>query len=342
MNNERFEVTTVDNLLTLTHTISPNQYTQYLVTVRIVNSKGLQEDVVFTIYPAIFAEIETGGDVFVNGRFVHVQNAKGNRTGNNYPWYNRGGYNWYTNTTHNTNDFYGTTGYGSLRFNLGDGGVNSEALTKITVTSFSENDNSYNIRVNNNTSSYTFKLTDPRVESTIKGDLSDYIVTAQSNRSNLTYASWASVDGSIMTGSPSNDAIAPEFLICSGWGRTRGEDAQLFQTFERRCATYQEKGYPAGRWRLPTEAELTFIYRLQALGVIPVLFQQTGSAYWASSGRAIESYDSATLTANFTTNPRINNNRVNGPSAGVRCVYDIWYWGEEKMDANEYHPNPTK
>ena len=145
--NETFTVDTENGLLTLTHTISSSQYTRYEVTVRIRNSKGLEEEVVFIIYPAIYVDIEPGGDVFVNGRFVHVQNAKGNRTGNNYPWYNRGGYNWYTNTTHNTNDFYETTGYGSLRFNLGDGGVNSEALTKITVTSFSENDNSYNIRL---------------------------------------------------------------------------------------------------------------------------------------------------------------------------------------------------
>jgi len=337
VNNEIFEVTTDNNLLTLTHTISPDQYTRYLVTVRIVNSKGLQEDVVFTIYPAIFAEIETGGDVFINGRFAHVQGAVGNRTGNNYPWYARGGYNWYTNNNQNSDNFYVTTGYGSLRFNLGTG-VNNQSMTRITVTSFNDGDNTYNIRANNVTTQYTFKIADPRVESTIKGDLTNYIVTAQSNRGALTYASWANVPGSIMVGSSSNDAIAPEFLICSGWGRTQGENAQDFTTFQRRCASYQEQGYPAGRWRLPTEAELAFIYRLQALQVIPVLFQETGSAYWASSGRAVESYNAATLTANFTNNPNVGG----AGRAGVRCVYDIWYWGEETMTTNEYHPNPTK
>ena len=86
------------------------------------------------------------------------------------------------------------------------------------------------------------------------------------------------------------------------------------------------------------EAELTFIYRLQALNVIPVLFQAEGSAYWASSGRAIESYNAQTLTAHFLTNPSVHG----ANTAGVRCVYDIWYWGEEKMSENEYHPNPTK
>ena len=83
---------------------------------------------------------------------------------------------------------------------------------------------------------------------------------------------------------------------------------------------------------------MTFIYRLQELGVIPILFQRQNSAYWASSGRAIESYNATTLTAHFQTHPNV----VARDRAGVRCVYDIWYWGEKKMSENEYHPNPTK
>lgn len=331
--SETFTVDTQNGLLTLSHTISPSQYTKYEVTVVIKNSAGLEEEVVFIIYPAIFVDIEAGGNTFVNGRFAHVYQPVGG------PWYNNGGYSWYTNNQNFPNQGFVTTGYGSLRFDLGTG-VNNESMTRITVTSFSENDNSYNIRVDNNNTStpYTFKLTDPRVESAIKSNLEDYIVTANSSRGNLRYAAWQNVAGSIMTGSPSNDAIAPEFLICSGWGRTNGENAQPFQTFEKRCASYQEKGYPAGRWRIPTEAELTFIYRLQELGVIPILFQRQNSAYWASSGRAIESYNATTLTAHFQTHPNV----VARDRAGVRCVYDIWYWGEKKMSENEYHPNPTK
>ena len=172
----------------------------------------------------------------------------------------------------------------------------------------------------------------------MKGNLVDYLVTAQSNRSSLQYAAWDNVTGAIKTGSNSNDAIAPEFLICSGWGRTQGANAQNFTTFERRCATYQEAGYPAGRWRIPTEAEVAYIYRLQALGVIPRLFQESNSAYWASSGRAVNSYTANTLTANFTNNPNVGG----AGRAGVRCVYDVWYWGEDKVDVNEYHPQPTK
>jgi hypothetical protein len=322
VNNERFEVTTDDNLLTLTHTISPNQYTRYLVTVRIVNSKGLQEDVVFTIYPAIFAEIEDGGDAFINGRFAHVNNPV---SSGNPGWYQVTGTYYRSSAQQGYNPSYVATGYGSLVTTLGTDNVSQTALTKITVTSFNTGDDSYSIRANNTTSTYTYKLTDPRVTSNLNSVLDDYWVTARSNRNNQTTASWRN-ENTILVGSNSNDAIAPEFLICSGWGRTAGQNAQNFQTFERRCAAYQEAGYPAGRWRIPTEAEIAFIYKLQDQGVIPDLFRN-GTSYWASSGRAITS-NNGTVTASSPN------------TAGVRCVYDVWYWGEEKMSTNEYHVAP--
>ena len=348
---ESFQVSTDNGKVTLTHNISPDQYTRYNVTVVIRNEKGLSEEIVFTIYPAIYASIEPGGNVFVNGRFTHVQNARGSGTGDDMPWYGHNGYNWYENNARNTHNnrwsdnFYISTGYGSLRFNLGTGGVNSESLTRITVTSFNEGDDTYTIHNNDNNTneSYTYKLTDPRVESSsINSNLTNYIVTAEANRTNYNQhtASWTD-EANIMIGSPSKDAIAPEFLICSGWGRTSGENAQPFTTFENRCATYQEAGYPAGRWRLPTEAELAFIYKLQAKGVIPELFQEQNSGYWASSKRAVITYNRQTFIGNFTENPVVVGTNPR-PNAGVRCVYDVWYWGDDKMEANEYHAEPTK
>lgn len=338
VDDEVFTVTSADNKLTLNHTISPDQYTRYNVTVRIVNAAGLYEDVVFTIYPAIYASNETGGNTFVNGRFVHVASPAGG------PWNSRndGGvaYSWFDNSTHNNNDFYISTGYGSLRFNLGTNNVVNQSLTRITVTSFNEDDSQYTIRKNNTSTTYTYKLADPRVEdASLNSNLTNYIVTARSSRTTYNQAanqaSWSGL-ATIKRGSDASDLIAPDFLICSAWGRTQGENAQNFQTFERRCATYQEAGYPAGRWRIPTEAELAYIYKLQEIGVIPILFQQTGSAYWASSGWAIENYNNG--VANFSNNPNVGG----AGRAGVRCVYDLWYWGEEKETANEYHAMPTK
>lgn len=112
--------------------------------------------------------------------------------------------------------------------------------------------------------------------------------------------------------------VSPEFMVASSYGGTSGPT--YFGQALLRCATYQEDGYPAGRWRLPTEAELEFMVRLQDKGIMPVIIANNT---WASSGRYfinsssgfddISSYDDR-MTA--------------------RCVYDTWYWGSDPVVAN--------
>ena len=106
--------------------------------------------------------------------------------------------------------------------------------------------------------------------------------------------------------------IAPTLRVASSYGVCEGAinrtDAQY------RCAAYQEDGVPAGRWRVPTRAEVEFITKLSAQGVIPTLFNVGGTSYyWCASG-AIQ------VTANGTVND------VNQNTAFVRCVYDEWFW----------------
>ena len=112
------------------------------------------------------------------------------------------------------------------------------------------------------------------------------------------------------------NVIAPAFKIASSWGVVDA-NSLTYETAKRRCASYQENGYPAGRWRVPTEAEIQYIVSLSDRGVIPVLF---GGDYYASSGRY---YDNESSPAGFHDDSR-------GGHA-VRCVYDVWYWGNEKM-----------
>lgn len=112
------------------------------------------------------------------------------------------------------------------------------------------------------------------------------------------------------------NVIAPAFKIASSWGVVNSGSLN-YVTAKRRCASYQENGYPAGRWRVPTEAEIQYIVSLSDRGVIPVLF---GGDYYASSGRY---YDNESSPAGFHDDSR-------GGHA-VRCVYDVWYWGNEKM-----------
>ena len=111
--------------------------------------------------------------------------------------------------------------------------------------------------------------------------------------------------------------IAPAFKIASSRGKTM---PVTYDNAKRRCAAYQEDGYGAGRWRLPTEAEIEFIVNLSTGNnrKIPTLFD---GSYWSASGQYYNSDDREFHSP--------NNNRY---TCAVRCVYDVWYWGDERAD----------
>lgn len=107
--------------------------------------------------------------------------------------------------------------------------------------------------------------------------------------------------------------IAPVFRIASSYGVT---NAINFDDATRRCATYQEDGYPAGRWRIPTQAEIWYMVKLASDGKIPQLLTTT-SYYWGGDGRAYK--PSVDYSAPTTSTSR----------SYVRCVYDEWYWQDK-------------
>ena len=114
-----------------------------------------------------------------------------------------------------------------------------------------------------------------------------------------------------MTGSEVQNMISPKFRIASSYGVT---NQITHQNAINRAASYQEDGYPAGRWRVPTMAEVRFIIKLSSDGKIPTLFSE-GSAYWCANGSVTPRNGGGYTTSQSTSG--------NGP---VRCVYDDWYW----------------
>ena len=107
--------------------------------------------------------------------------------------------------------------------------------------------------------------------------------------------------------------LSPKFRICSAYGQL-GNNQLTLQQAKMRCAAYQEAGYPAGRWRLATTAELEYIGRLCANGALPMtLFG--GSSYWSATGL----YTISSGEVSQTT----------GNTGYMRCVYDDWRWGSE-------------
>ena len=133
-----------------------------------------------------------------------------------------------------------------------------------------------------------------------------------------------------------DDMIAPKIRIASSYGKV----VQIDKTAaRRRCASYQEDGIPAGRWRLPTFAEVEFIATLSSLGRIPILFSDevttNGDYYWVADGSDTRG---AALVDNVGSDKGVSfvSNRNN--DSYVRCVYDEWFWG----DATETRPLTNK
>ena len=121
------------------------------------------------------------------------------------------------------------------------------------------------------------------------------------------------------TSETKSNVISPEFMIASSYGKTSSESQERHQM---RCATYQEDGYPAGRWRLPTQAEIEYIVQLSAWGKIPTLFGTPGeydyTYYWSSSG-----------VVGVNPGEKKIDTETSKSEAYVRCVYDTWYWTDK-------------
>lgn len=117
--------------------------------------------------------------------------------------------------------------------------------------------------------------------------------------------------------------IAPQLRVASQWGVTY----QISRTgAERRCASYQEDGRPAGRWRLPTAAEIEYICRLSNKQYIPYLFGTEGETanYWCASG--------GLNVDNNVRNPSVTIvTTTAGERRAVRCVYDEWFWKSDTL-----------
>ena len=143
--------------------------------------------------------------------------------------------------------------------------------------------------------------------------------------------------------------IAPAFKIASSYGKT---SALWYNNARTRCAAYQENGYPAGRWRLPTSAEIKYLVTLSQNGIIPSLFNPGDgslngtkyySYYWAGGNQAYHGDGFSDMTGRDTENwnnqsysytQRFGNTNYTHHSVFTRCVYDVWYWGEDKDESH--------
>lgn len=185
------------------------------------------------------------------------------------------------------NQYYSGSNWQVVRSCL-DGGNKNPNMYVITVTALDDDSDSY--------------IGDPRVATPVTG--SSLGLENSFNNKTLTNYYPTRVDNV--------DIIAPQFRMASSYGKCGG--AIDHDDAKKRCAAYQEYGYPAGRWRLPTVAEFEYVQRLSNNGIIPQLYT-SNSNYWT-----------ATSAYTYGSGPSTNN------TAFVRCVYDEWYWGSGQIE----------
>ena len=124
--------------------------------------------------------------------------------------------------------------------------------------------------------------------------------------------------------SRTENMVAPSYRISSKFSGI--EFGNLDKKYaEYRCAAFQEDGFPAGRWRLPTKAEINFIGILSAKGFFEFLFNNNGT-YWSANGAVKVSGGSVDY--------------VTSDTALLRCVYDSWYW--DAIDGLEGDPRQPR
>ena len=153
-----------------------------------------------------------------------------------------------------------------------------------------------------------FVIGDPRV-ATVKNPTRDYDLDVYGRT--LTY--YYPAEETERT----RNMIAPSYRVSTKLsGAARSTEVTYEDAFDR-CAALQENGFPAGRWRLPTEGEIRFISSLSSRGVFE--WQFSGN-YWSSNGGVSVNKSNG----NVSSQPGLT-------TAYVRCVYDSWYWSDERV-----------
>lgn len=256
--------------------------------------------IIITQIPAISitSQLTTSG----NSRFVNNNNTtRWENTGSgwrpNYVYYG------YVSSTTSTSNYY----LGSVH---NDDNVRNKNTYILTISKFNTNDN--------------YIIADPRKRSVDNLNESGTSATATGE--------WTvkdNADRRMQNYYPADDNdnksryMAPALRIASQWGVTYNVTRRGAQ---RRCASYQENGRPAGRWRLPTIAEIEYICRLSNRKYIPYLFGTEGNTanYWCATG--------GVDVNNSTTNPSVSAATTgSNDTRAVRCVYDEWYWGSDTL-----------
>lgn len=325
---------TYNRVLDNVYTSSTFDFAPYTITFRIehtTESAKYYEDIKIVQYPAIYGEYEENSD-YTNGKnndkkgYVYVNGYQGDGPGSNSDY-----------------DNFGTVpGNGSISSNGTNSKPGSQNRYIFTVTSVEgtpyvigdprdmditfDADNAkwrtarqiVNGTINNSTRELNYYYgTDITNE--------NYLIYSRNKNGNAVYSSDAVAEAAERT----INMVAPKFMLASGYalmstGTTTTVNRPL-ENLMKRCASYQEDGYPAGRWRLPTRAEFQLIMSQVDNGTIPEVYHAE-KKYWCAHGTGTPQGNGVIKMSYIGYDSSRGNS--------TRCVYDLWYWGEhDKMDS---------
>lgn len=289
MSKDGFDFTPI----TLTFTIQHKDNTNYKEVIKVIQ------------YPAIYAEAKMNSDYASGGANDGVTGIGGEL---GFVWVN--GYN--TSSDQTDYSYFGSV-HGIYDYSQSTGAkITNPNMYVMTITSVQGTD---------------YVVGDPRVYENATSFIEDYdwcpapyfTDNSVSSSQNHTLTYYYPTDYASRT----YNMVAPKFRVASAYSVTYAEQVTDINTAKGRCASYQEDGYPAGRWRMPTKAEYEFIVYQSYKGRIPVLYD-TSQNYWCAHGYGKPNAQGK-VDMNGNVNATTGNLTLNG-GASIRCVYDEWYW----------------
>ena len=289
-------------------------YVYYTITVKVTNGY-YTEYITFKQYPEMYIIANRNSDYGEPGESVTKDHAD-----------------WNDNRNVFVNSYWTDGGMNGTNKSSVDNSTNFEQDEFGTVTGLNSsfnntNPNMYVIHVTS-ISDGTKVIGDPRekdVNSTFIGSAiwAESPALYGSSPRDLQYYYRTDASGSVAPGNSTDasvyttgNVIAPIFRVASSYSVASG--VNTYETAAKRCASYQEDGYPAGRWRMPTFAEIQFVCNLSSEGVIPALFANS-IYYWCAHGKFTPSTGGVKLS-------------TSGSAQTIRCVYDEWYWGSGQIE----------
>ena len=281
-------------------------------TIRHSDDPRYSETLTIVQYPSIIITLPSTGRTTASVNTTTFVNGKGGG-GHAYDYY-------YVNGDYRYNYKNYWSGYESQDL----GSVVSEFNSNVK----NQNPNMYIIKTTVLDNSSAYMLGDPR-----KVTIDNTLGNSNSESVSSSFGAWSASAASVQSGNrrisyyhptiedgSADNIIAPEFRIASSFGATTG---LTYLGAKERCASYQEFGYPAGRWRLMTVAEASYIAQLSSDGKIPTLLSKN-SNYWIAGGYVTISESGAPIV--YKDKPDKDYFPYESLVPRVRCVYDEWYW----------------